>query len=143
MKGVSEIISIILIVMIVVSLAGVTWTWYNGIVGTVTEANTNATSTATSALGTQMRIEAARYDAARRYVNVTIRNIGTVDIDLSKLGNYVDGSYCTTYTPNAGRVTPGETRTIGITNRTPACNNKIVKITLESGFEDYRTISCP
>ena len=143
MKGVSEIISIILIVMIVVSLAGVTWTWYNGIVTTVTEANTNATSTATSALGTQMRIEAARYDSVKRLVNVTMRNIGTVDIDLSKLGTYVDGSFCATYTPNTGRLTPGDTRSIGITNTTAACKNKVVKITLDSGFEDYRTISCP
>jgi flagellin-like protein len=140
MKGVSEIISIILIVMIVVSLAGLTWTWYTGIIGTVTMANTNATSTATTALGTQMRIEAAKYTAG--YVNATMRNTGTVDIDLSKLGTYVDGSLSYPYTPNTSKLSPGYTVNIRITNKTLACDNKILKITLDSGYEDYRTISC-
>jgi flagellin-like protein len=141
MKGVSEIISIILIVLIVVSLAGMTWTWYTGIIGTVTMVNTNSTSTATTALGMQMRIEAAKYISGNN-VSATIRNTGTVDIDLSKLGTYVDGSLSYPYTPNTSRLSPGYTVNINITNKTRACFNKILKITLDSGYEDYRTISC-
>ena len=140
MKGVSAIIAIILILMIVVALAALAYTWFTGIFGSLTTSASNATSTATTAMGMQVRIEVARFYPSIS-VNATLRNTGTVNIDMGKLGIYVDGS-SSTYVPNSGILYPGLTATINITNSTAACNNKILKVTLESGLEDYKTITC-
>lgn len=144
MKGISAIIAMVLILMIVVALTGLAYTWFTGIFGSLTTSATNATTTATTAMGMQVRIEAAKINSttAGKGVNATIRNIGTVDIDVSKLGVYIDGSLCSTYNPNTGKLTPSLTATLQITNTTAACTNKVLKITLESGFEDYKTITC-
>jgi flagellin-like protein len=140
MRGVSAIIAIILILMIVVALAALAYTWFTGIFGSLTTSATNATATATTAMGMQVRIEAAKSYGSS--VNATIRNTGTVNVDISKLGVYVDGSLCPNYAPNTSTITPGLTKTINITNTTAACPNKVLKITIESGFEDYKTIIC-
>ena len=140
MKGVSAIIAIILILMIVIALAALAYTWFTGIFSSLTTSATNATTTATTAMGMQIRIEAAKNYGS--YVNATIRNIGTVDIDQSKFGVYIDGSLCPTYDPNTGKISPGFTTTINITNTTAACPNKVLKISIETGLEDYKTITC-
>ncbi len=143
MKGVSAIIAIILILMIVVALSALAYTWFSGIFTSLTTTTSNATSTATTAMAMQFRIEAARV-ANSQNVSATIRNIGTVNFDVGKLGVYVDGQL-SVYSPNAtgiNYVTPGQTATINITNTTAACPNKVLAITLESGLQDSRTISC-
>jgi FlaG/FlaF family flagellin (archaellin) len=141
MRGVSAIISIILIVMIVVALGGMTYTWFRGMVGSLSESAENATSTATNTLGMRAELEAVKYYSANK-VNATIRNSGTVNINKSKIGAFVDGKYCPVYTPNSGILSPGAVETFSITNTTAACPNKVLKITVESGLESYRTIVC-
>ena len=143
MKGLSAIISIILLVMISVSLAGLAWLWFFQISNLLKNTATNATETVTTKLGMQFRLEAAKFYSPN-YVNATIRNIGTVDINLATLGIFIDNSLHTTaaYIPNTGKIIPGETTTIKITNNTAACSSKILKITIESGTEDYKTIDC-
>ncbi len=140
MKGVSAIIAIILILMIVVALAALAYTWFSGIFSSITTSTSNATSQATTAMAMQFRIEAAKSYGGSS-TNATIRNIGTVNFDVGKLGVYIDGQL-SSYVPNATMLSPGQTITLNITNTTPACPNKILKITLESGLEDSRTISC-
>lgn len=140
MKGVSAIIAIILIVMIVVALAALAYTWFTSIFSSLTTSATNATSKATTSMGMQIRIEAAK--SYGTYVNSTFRNIGTVNINMGKLGVYIDGSLCPSYDPPTGTLSPGNTLTINITNTTAACPNKVLKITVESGFSDYTTITC-
>jgi len=142
MKGVSAIIAIILILMIVVALAALAYTWFSGIFTSLTTTTSNATSQATTAMAMQFRIEAAKY-YPNSWVNATIRNIGTVNFDVGKLGVYIDGML-SSYVPIATMLNPGQVITLNITNATPtqACPNKILKITLESGLEDSRTISC-
>ena len=141
MKGVSAIIAIVLLVMISVSLAGLAWVWFFGISNLLTNSATNATEEATARMGMQARLETARFYAPT-YVNATIRNTGTVDINLTRLGIFIDGFLTTTYTPNTGKIAPGEISTINITNATPACTDKVLKITFPNGVEDYKTISC-
>jgi FlaG/FlaF family flagellin (archaellin) len=140
MKGVSAIIAIILILMIVVALTSLTWTWFTGIFGGLQSSATNATSSATTTVNMEVRLEAARYYPGVG-VNATMRNTGTMNVNLSKLGMYVDGSL-STYSPNSGNLAPDMTTTITVTNTTAACDYKVLKITLETGFEDYRTIKC-
>jgi FlaG/FlaF family flagellin (archaellin) len=141
MKGVSAVIAIILILMIVVALTALAYTWFREIFGGLTVSANNATSTATTSLSMKMRIDVVKYYPGFG-VNATIRNIGTVDIDMSKLGIYIDGSYCPVYAPSSGKLTPGLTNTIKITNTTAACYYKVLKVSLETGFEDYKTITC-
>jgi flagellin-like protein len=145
LKGVSAIIAVILIVMIVVSLVGLTWTWFNGLINNLQSSTSNATTTATTALGMQASIEVAKFYPGAyplNYVNATIRNTGTLDINIGKFGVYIDGVFCPSYVPNSGKISPGSTATINITNSTPACPNKVLKITIENGLEDYKTITC-
>jgi flagellin-like protein len=140
MKGVSAIIAIILIVMIVVSLAGLTYTWFTGVIGGISSSATNATIEATNSMGMQMRIDNSRYFQGNG-VNVTIRNTGTVNINLANLGVYVDGRI-SSYAPETGKIAPGSTQTITVSNATAACPNKAVKITVESGYSDKMAITC-
>jgi len=145
MKGVSAIIAIILILMIVVALAALAYTWFTGIFASLTTSATNATATATTAMGMQIRIEAAKfYDTPYNHVNATIRNTGTIEIDPSKFGVYIDGSLSPDYEYYPpGKISPGSTTTIMVNNTTSAaCPNKVLKITIESGLEDYKTITC-
>ena len=141
MKGISAIISIILLVMISISLAGLAWVWFFNITNNLTTIATNATKEATNTMGMQARIEVAQFYSAN-WVNATIRNIGTVNIDVAKLGIFVDGVLSTIYSPNTGMLAPGSTITINITNATQACTGKVLKISFENGFEDYVTIAC-
>ena len=142
MKGISAIIAIILILMIVVALAALTYTWFTGIFGSLTTTATNATTTATEAMGIQIRIEAAKY-YTNEGVNATVRNTGTVNFDPDKFGVYIDGSLCTSIDlAPSGKISPGDTVILNITNKTAACPNKVLKITTEGGSIDYKTITC-
>jgi len=142
MKGISAIIAIILILMIVVALAALAYTWFTGIFATLTTSATNATTTATIAMGMQIRIEAAKFYSPS-WVNATIRNTGTVDFDTGKLGIYIDGNLEQTYYASpSGKISPGSITTVNITNTTAACPNKVLKISIETGLEDYKTITC-
>ncbi|NIO44305.1 MAG: hypothetical protein GTN36_02015 [Candidatus Aenigmarchaeota archaeon] len=144
MKGISAIIAIILILMIVVALAALAYTWFTGIFATLTTSATNATTTATTAMGMQIKIEAARYNGT--YVNATIRNTGTVNINPNRFGVYVDGSLHldTEYDVEPSTsIPPGDTVIIGnLANNTAACPNKVLKVSIETGLEDYYTITC-
>jgi archaellum component FlaF (FlaF/FlaG flagellin family) len=142
MKGVSAIIAIILILMIVVALSALAYTWFSGIFSSLTTTTSNATSQATTAMAMQFRIETAKWYTPK-WVNATLRNIGTVNFDIGKLAVYVDG-VLSIYAPNATGtyLTPGQTITINITNATAACPNEVLSISLESGLQDSRTISC-
>ncbi|OGI12204.1 hypothetical protein A3K64_02635 [Candidatus Micrarchaeota archaeon RBG_16_36_9] len=140
MKGVSAIIAIVLLVMITISLAGLAWLWIFNLSTVLENTVTNTTRRATENMGMQARIQVARFYPIR-WVNATILNTGTVDIDLSKLGIFIDDVLTINYVPNTSKIMPGGMETINITNTTPACN-KVLRITFPSGVDDYKTISC-
>jgi len=140
MKGVSTIIAVVLILMIVVSLAALTFTWFTGIIDILTNTASNASSQATCSMAMKIEIENARYFSGDS-INSTIRNTGTIDVDISKLAFYIDG-VPSSFTPSTGKLSPGSIGNFNITNITPACQNKVIKVTHECGGEDYRTISC-
>ncbi len=98
-------------------------------------------ATELSVMAMQFRIEDAKY-YTDGWVNATIRNIGVVNFDVGKLAVYVDG-VLSIYAPNAtgNYLSPGQTITLNITNGKAACS-KVLVITLESGLQDSRTISC-
>ncbi len=92
MKGVSEIIAIILILMIVVALAALAYTWFSGIFSSLTATTSNATTSTASAMTTNFRIETAKNVTVATCCNysVTLRCLGTTPLDLSKISAYVN-----------------------------------------------------
>ncbi len=92
-----------------------------------------------SVLLSQIRIQTA--ESYGSYTNVSIRNIGTARIDIGTLSVYIDG-VLSPYFPNAGYLLSGQLTTLKITNVTPACPNKILKINLQNGLEENIVIKC-
>jgi len=90
---------------------------------------------------TQFDIEEAKY--YKEYVNVTIKNKGTTIIDMKKLEIYIDEILANYTATPFDKLYVGEIATFIITNTTPVCPNKILKIRLESGLEDLKIINCP
>ena len=88
MKGVSEIIAIVLILMIVIALAALAWTWFSGTLSTMLGTAGSSVSQTTNAMATQFAIETAVWNS--KNVTVSIINTGTQTIDLSKLQAYID-----------------------------------------------------
>ena len=93
MKGVSEIIAVILIVMIVVSLAALAYTWFSTIFSSLTTTTSNATTTTSSAMTTSFKIEIARNITGATTccnISVTLRSVGTAPLDLTKISAYIN-----------------------------------------------------
>ena len=150
MKGVSSVIAIILILMIVIALAALAYTWFSGIFATMTQQAGTAVTTTTGAMGTRFKIEAARNISSGPlwYVNITIRNIGTVNINLSLLTAYVDGANVpviySAIPPPYPILTPQSASgqiPINTTNVGNPCD-KILMLTIATGLSDSRKISC-
>jgi len=142
MKGIESIIAIILILMIVIALAALAYTWFSGVFANLTGTVGTSVTTTTNAMATQFRIEAARYDSTYVGTNVTIRNTGTQNINVSKSSTYIGGKYETFSGVTTTTLTPGNVATIyKITNSSAACS-AIISVTIETGISDSRTISC-
>ncbi|MFH1229417.1 MAG: archaellin/type IV pilin N-terminal domain-containing protein [Candidatus Aenigmatarchaeota archaeon] len=95
MKGVSEIIAIVLILMIVIALAALAYTWFSGIFTQMTTtAGQNVVATQTT-MNTQFVLESAACSAAGcavgSTVSMTIKNTGQPTIDATKTTFYIDG----------------------------------------------------
>ncbi len=140
MKSVSTIIVSVLILMIVISLAGLAYVWFTDIMGRITESTTGVMNQTIVAFGTQFRIEVAKYDANNN-ITVSIRNTGTQNIDMSKIAAYIEEEPAQINSGNSGIAEPGDVRTIGVTNTTEVCG-KLLKITTAVGVSDSRTVSC-
>ena len=140
MKGVSAIIAIILILMIVVALAALAYTWFTGIFASLTGTAQTSVETTTTALGTNFRIESAK-NVTPSVVTVTIRNVGTTTIDLTKLTAYVnDEKKDIENQASLGDLVYGNTTTFNVTGVTEPKGKKL-KIVAETGLEQSTTIT--
>jgi flagellin-like protein len=143
MKGISEIIAIILILMIVIALAALAYTWFSGIFNQMTtNAGTSVTQTSNS-METQFKIENLKFVDAT-HINATIRNLGTRSVNLTGVGAYYDGTPATAIAQDpAGLVIPSATATLTITM--PAgilvCG-KSLRVTIGTGMSDSLTWTC-
>lgn len=140
MKGISDVIAIILILMITVALAALAYVWFTGIFETISSGAGQAATGAAKTIATNFKIEAAKGFATDEKVTITIRNTGTENIDASKIAVYVDDNIKETE-GNTGTISPGDTLTFDAMNVANPCN-KILKVTIETGAEDSITISC-
>jgi len=99
MKGVSEVIAIILILMIVIALAALAYTWFSGIFTQLTGTAGQTIQQTTTTMGTQFAIEAAACAVGATpacdvgdTITMTIRNTGQPTFDATRTSFYIDGA---------------------------------------------------
>jgi|SRR3990172_810858 len=145
MKGVSDIIAIILILLITVSLAALAYLWFTGVFEQITGIAGNQTEEGARAIATKFSIEAARGYQTESKVNIVIRNTGTVDLKLQKLATYVDNIL---YTGREGLVAvdlpPGDITSppFNVTNVPNGGCGLPLRVTADTGREATLTITC-
>jgi flagellin-like protein len=91
MKGVSEIIAIILILMITISLAALAYTWFSGIFSEIMDAAGSLLTSSSKTMATQFKVDNALYVASDNIIYASIRNTGNQNFDASKTLFYIRG----------------------------------------------------
>jgi len=107
MKGISTILAMILIVIIVVALIGLTYTFAVGLFATTTEGATEQTETVTEAMQKSVNIVSGRCNSTDDIVNFTVKNTGTKDIVAADLGAFISEMPQTFGVPLSGTLTKG------------------------------------
>ena len=94
MKGISTILAMILIVIIVVALIGLTYTFAVGLFGTATTGATEQTAAVTTRLQKTVAIVASSCEdgTTEDYVSFTLKHTGTIAIENGELSAFLDGS---------------------------------------------------
>lgn len=139
MKGVSAVISIILILMITVALAAMAYVWFTSVFETITKGAGEAAAGTQTAIGTQFSIESAKNLTADK-ITVTIRNTGKENIDMTNIAAYVDNVKQDTE-GNTGTIGYQKTSTFEVVNVTEPCA-KALKLTVGTGYGQTTTVSC-
>jgi archaellum component FlaF (FlaF/FlaG flagellin family) len=91
MKGISTILAMILIVIIVVALIGMTYTFAVGLFSTTANATQQQTNQVTSNMGKTVAIASAKCNPGANY-QITLRNTGSNTIGGGELSAFVDGT---------------------------------------------------
>lgn len=91
MKGVTEIIAIILILMITIALAALAYTWFSGIFSDIMDAAASLLSRSSKNMATQFKVDNALYVASDNIIYVSIRNTGNQNFNATKSTFYIRG----------------------------------------------------
>ena len=149
MKGVSEVIAIILILMIVIALAALAYTWFSGIFGTMTQTAGQNIQQTSQQMNAQFALESAKCSvlgcAGVDCVKVVIRNTGATTITMNKVTAYIAGVKFTATNPLPATITNGATGTFDVTlaNLCTGATNavgKTFKAVIDTGLEQTRTV---
>ena len=142
MRGISSVIAIILILLIVVSLAALAYMWFINVFEALTGAAGETAESAERTLATDFKIESAKNETLDT-IRVVLRNTGTIDIDMSKIAVYLDGSYqdASNLEGNVGTLSPDDVKTFNITNIANPCN-RVLQVTVPAGKSDVTTTEC-
>jgi flagellin-like protein len=143
MKGISEIITMVLILMIVVALIGLAYVWFSGMFTNLTGTTEASVDTTTTAMSTSFRIEMTR-NVTPTNVSVTIRNIGNAPINVSRMSAYIsDTNY--PILSSSSLTTPVSTGSVVTFNVSCPGNiepkGKRLRIITETGLEQAATIA--
>jgi len=90
MKGISSVVSIVMILMITIVLIGFAFVWFSKMFAATTEPAMNQSETTRGMMSKMIKIENV-YRNGNTNFSVTIRNIGTQNIAESELGVYKNG----------------------------------------------------
>ena len=156
MKGVSEVIAIILILLIVIALAALAYTWFSGIFSTMTQTAGQNIEQNAQQMNIQFRLDSASCSAnpciAASTVSVTIRNTGQQAFDATQTNIYQGGTLKTvagtTYSPGtcsgAGNFKNGctATYTYAAAAPLPTCSTTVMKAGITNGLTDTATLAC-
>jgi hypothetical protein len=99
MKGISDVIAEILILMIVVALAALGWTWFSGIFTELTDTAETGMVQTVSGMAQSFVIENAFCDTTVPELEFTLRNTGSDDINDDRVVAYVQGTRLTVSPP--------------------------------------------
>jgi flagellin-like protein len=90
-KGITPVVAIILLLMIVISLIGGFMLWFGQVSELLQRRGEERLNVTIGAMEKTIVVENVVTDGAT-YVNITIRNTGSIDISSRELGIYVDGN---------------------------------------------------
>jgi flagellin-like protein len=138
MRGISEIITLVLILLIVIALAGLTYSWFPGIIATLTGTAQDSAGNAKSSMTTDFKIESAK-NVTPSVVTVTIRNIGSAAINVSKMGVYINDERVSNDGPTY-MVSQGGTSTFNVSGAMDP-RGKQMKLVSETGVWVSTTIT--
>ncbi len=140
MKGISAIISVVLILMITIVLAGLSYIWFTNLFQSVTSTAQQTATGAQTALATKFKIEAAT-NTTLTNVTVYVRNTGQADINMTTASAYVNDIFMPTDGNKGITLSPGSVSTFNVTNVNNPCN-KILRVTVGTGASDTISITC-
>ena len=146
MRGISEVIAIILILMITIALAAIAYAWFSGMfVGLTSNAGTSITSTSNAML-TDFSIENAKQTTTNGNVTVDIRNVGIATINASQIATYINSAPylndASTSCLNGGILSTDAVCQFNVTGITTSMCGSSLMISTGSGFVEYETIDC-
>ena len=139
MKGMSTIIVMILLVILVVAIIGLAWSWSTGLFGQITGSANDIVDNSQTTMGTSFSIISAR-EITTGIVSVTIRNTGTSEIDISKMGAFVDGDMKSIIDQPADPIEVGSIALFNVTGITNPVGKKL-RLVPGSGPEQTTTIT--
>ncbi|MCD6477251.1 MAG: hypothetical protein J7K26_03805 [Candidatus Aenigmarchaeota archaeon] len=149
MKAVSAVIAVVLILMITVALAAAAYVWFSDVFGSITKGVGKAAEGVSEKIATDFDIEVATYNSDKGQISVTIRNIGTTDIDLTKIAMYIDGEITDFNLPvdeeteeKITSIRAGEVATL-TTDYEGCTGTHTIKLTTETGLDKSETLECP
>jgi len=119
MKSISTILATVLLVIIVVAIVGLTYTFSVTLFQQATGGATNQTQQVISNLGQQLRIEAVSGN------NITVRNIGPQVVNLTMIGVFLDDIQVN-FIPDSSIISPLALATLTLQRNGAIGNIKIV-----------------
>jgi FlaG/FlaF family flagellin (archaellin) len=143
MKGISTILATILIVIIVVALVSLTYTFAVGLFTTSAKGATSGTEALTKRLQQSVEFVGASCNATGNYVNFTIRHSGTVAMISGDLTALVNSAQVTTNPSIATTaMDKGEVKSFGYqaTDYTPG-QDVIITVSAPAGATE-KTVTC-
>jgi flagellin-like protein len=146
MKGVSAIIAVVLILMITVALAAMSYVWFTNVFQTLSESGTSSIAKTTGQLQASFTIESARYLSGNN-TSVSLRNTGVTSLDLSKVAFYLKGIPAPVTTGPTGTLTEGQFTTTAfvlsnVTTGAICPGPTTLTATIAQGYSQSVTVSC-
>jgi len=145
-KGISDIIEIILVLMIVIAMVALSYTWFSGLFGDIMRTVAAAITRSATVMSIQFKVEAARFNITSGRVDAVIRNTGSQSFNASaeKLAAYIEETNSAIDEVDISSpyiLTGGGLVRMVISNNTESCN-KNLRLTIETGLSDSRSINC-